>query len=336
MHARPARLAVLLIGSFTVLAAGCLGGGGGGGWTDPLESEADCGATGGGDVEGTVVAPNGTTPAIGARIRIGTCEARTGHDGAFRLTSVAAGTATLEIALGMFQQSSSVTVTAGAVANADTTLDATGILVGVVPGSFDTVETFLEELTIPYEFILADDLVSGDLSTFDAVFVNCGADENALIDTAGNAVPPASLTGFVAAGGRAYASDWADSFVKAGWPAAIAFQQPEPRVGIEGSYTGALADPVLQATVQSANLRVEFDLGGWSVIDSVGAGSEVLVRGNLRSYDFDTGEEITLADRPWAVRFPESTGVVTYTSFHNHAQLDEKTHALLQQLVLGI
>lgn len=334
MHARSARIAVLLIGSFT-LAAGCFGGGGGG-WSDPLESEADCGVAGGGNVEGTVVAPNGTTPAIGAVVRIGACEAQTGHDGSFRLTSVAAGTATLEVTLGMFQQSSTVAVTAGATANADTTLDATGILVGVVPGSFDTVETFLEELTIPYELIPADDLVAGDLSSFDAVFVNCGADENALINTAGNAVPPASLTGFVAAGGRVYASDWADSFVIAGWPTRIVFQEPEHRVGFEGTYTGALTDPVLQATVRSSTLRVEFDLAGWSVIDSVSADTEVLVRGDLRTFDFATGDETTLPDRPWAARFPDAAGVVTYTSFHNHAQLDEKTHALLQQLVLGI
>lgn len=329
------RLALLLVTGTFMLAAGCFGGGGGG-WSDPLESEADCGIAGGGTVEGKVVAPNGTTPAIGAAVRIGTCEAQTGHDGAFRLTSVAAGTATIEIALGMFQQSASVAVTAGGTANADATLDATGILAGVVSGSFDNVEAFLDELGIPYQFVPEEDLVSGDLSAFDAVFVNCGADDSVLMDTAGNLVPPASLTGFVAAGGRVYTSDWADSFVMAGWPGRIVFQAPDSRTGIEGTYTGVLTDPVLQATVQSSNLPVEFDLGGWSVIDSVDTGTQVLVRGNLRAYDYDTGDEGTLTDRPWAARFTESSGVVTYTSFHNHAQLDERTHALLQQLVLGI
>ena len=325
-----------------VAACGDEGGGGGGGsWTDPVAHEVDCGDAGGGIVEGTVVAPNGSTPVIGATVSVegvAGCQVATGPAGEFRMTGVPAGSASVRVRRGIFDQQASVAVSAGAVANADAELDASGISTGVVTGSFDQVETLLDELGIPWTAITSEDVVGGDLSGYDAVYLDCGLDDSVLYnDTSGNPVVPAELKEYAEAGGRVYASDWAEVFVEGAWPGKVGFLEPDPRVGEPGEFRGDLIDPALQASVQKDRLKIEFDLGGWALIDEPDSDVEVLVRGDAKGIDYDTFEVVTYEDRPWVVQFATgSNGSVTYTSFHNHAQLDADTHALLLQLVLGI
>jgi hypothetical protein len=328
-------LSLILASAAATACSGDGGGGGGGnGWVDPLEHEIDCGDAGGGIVEGIVLAPNGSTEVVGARVSIGACEITTGPDGRYRLTGVPASTAggqSLRVRRGVFDQQSPVTVTAGTTTIADAELDATTVLMGVTFGSFDQVEEFLDELGIPWEEVPADDLDDGDLSAYDAIFLNCGLDTAAMNN-------PAALVAFATTnGGHVYASDWASDYVDAGWPGKVGYYLPTHKIGNAGEFRGDLVDPVLQGFVESDRLRVEFDLGAWAVIDTPQPEVEILMTGDVEIFDPETFEEVTLEDRPWMVRFATSSGgTLTYTAFHNHAQLDGDTHELLLQLVLGI
>lgn len=336
MHVTSTRISLVAL-TAAIAACGLFDDGGGGGGFDPIDSVASCG-TGGGNIEGQVLAPNGTTPVVGATVAIEAvsgCTVQSGDQGRYRLEGVPEGATTLRIQRGVFDQTTSVNVAAGQTAVGNATLDPSGIQMGVVEGSYDEVQAFLTELGIPFTVLTFEAVVAGPISSYDGIFLNCGLDTSALYNTSGG-YSVGALAQYVTDGGHVYASDWASEVVKLGWPSRATWIEPTEKVGIEGAYTGALLDPVLQTTIGATRLAIEYDLGGWSVIDSVPSGTEVLVRGTLNGYDPTTFEERAYADKPWLIRFDEGAGSVTYTSFHNHAQLDEHTHALLLQLVLGI
>jgi hypothetical protein len=67
-------------------------------------------------------------------------------------------------------------------------------------------------------------------------------------------------------------------------------------------------------------MTISFDLGGWSMLDSISLG-KVLMKRNDRG-------------KPIIVEVPFKNGWIYYTSFHNHAQAFEKEVALLSILLL--
>lgn len=97
---------------------------------------------------------------------------------------------------------------------------------------------------------------------------------------------------------------------------------PSGRGGL-GEFTGQVVSPFLQQFVESNDLPIAFDAGGWVQIESVAEDVEVLVN---------------TADRPMMVLFEPylGGGRVAYTSFHNHVQATESMLQILRALVFRL
>jgi hypothetical protein len=205
------------------------------------------------------------------------------------------------------------------------------------------------------------------LSTYDIVFVNCGL--GVRFDGAEGAAMVANLQRFVAQGGSLYVSDLAAHLIAAAWPNQIAFaadpyggpeddpccacsncggrcgERPDaPRgdgcmgttandfgcynegslegFGFPGQIRGSVRDPGLQQALGRNTLDIDYDSGGWIGIDRVAPGVEVLVDGE---------------GMPLMARFgPAGGGRVTFTTFHNEAQVGADVAAILRALVFHL
>ncbi len=139
-----------------------------------------------------------------------------------------------------------------------------------------------------------------------------------------------NLFNFVQAGGRLYASDWSYAYVEFVWPDAISFPS-NPKIGL-GSYE-VLADVVdadLAEHLGKTQIEIFFDLPIWVVMDGVGEGTSILVQGS-----FETNT-VPFEDEPLLVRFDSGEGRVTYTSFHNEAQVTDDVYQLLSYLMFNL
>ena len=90
-----------------------------------------------------------------------------------------------------------------------------------------------------------------------------------------------------------------------------------------GDLQASIISPFLQQFVESNELKVKFEVGGWVEIESVSDEVEVLVNG---------------PDRPLMVLFnpyPSGGGVV-FASFHNHNQATEAMLDILRALVFRL
>jgi hypothetical protein len=205
------------------------------------------------------------------------------------------------------------------------------------------------------------------LSRYDIVFVNCGL--GVRFDGPEGAAMIANLQRFVAQGGSMYVSDLAAHVIAAAWPNQIDFAaetggEPEsgmccacsncfgqcfavaeaPRgdgcmgtlqsefecindvsmlgYGLPGDIQGNVRDPGLQQALGRNTLNIDYDSADWIGIDRVAPGVEVLVEGE---------------GMPLMARFgPAGGGRVTYTTFHNEAQVGADVAAILRALVFHL
>ena len=193
-----------------------------------LASTVDCRA-GSATLEGKFVAPNLNTPVAGGEVAISTargCNAGTGADGSFKFLNVPPGVASISAKKG------ALTATANATPGAVATLaiDPNVVKIGYVRGAFDSIQTVVQRLGFTATQLAAADLASASLSQYQAVLLNCGADDR----HATEAATKSNLASFVNGGGVLYVSDWAYSFVQSAFPEHVTFLTPDPHVGDDG------------------------------------------------------------------------------------------------------
>ncbi len=320
------------LATFAALALFACGGGGGGGGPPPPAPHAVPVACGSGSagLQGKFLAPNGTTPIGGAAVTLASspgCTATTADDGTFAFTGIPSAATIATATKGLF--SASLAVTPGTAATL--TVASGSVSLAYVAGAFDSIEAVVTRLGFTATEIPEADLQTADLTVYDAVLLNCGLGDLYV----GDATTNTNLQGYVSAGGLLYASDWANAYVDAAFPGKINFLSPDPRVGEAATNSIAtIVSTTLATALGKATAAINFNLGAWVVIDSVGAGTAVLITGPATILT-DTGST-TLQGKPYAAQFAHGSGRVTYTSFHNEAQTTEDMDRLLEQMLFAL
>ena len=138
----------------------------------------------------------------------------------------------------------------------------------------------------------------------DMFFLNCGTNDP---------VDQQSLRNFVAKGGILYASDLTSSLIDSAFPGIFDFSSN----GDTGHVDAFVRDEELKA-IMGNSVTIYFDLGGWSILDSINQGSIILESAQNR--------------KPIMVQVPFEKGTIFYTCFHNHVQANAKEKGVLQLL----
>jgi hypothetical protein len=188
------------------------------------------------------------------------------------------------------------------------------------------------------------------IELFNAVFINSGTrglgafqynntlleDDSLLLDTAALD----NACSFVSGGGSLVVTDWAYEVVEYCWPDAVEFFGDDTvadaaQVGMPDEISADVLSKDLKDALGPA-IGVTFDYSAWSVIESVGGDTEVLLDGGI-SYQ-PSAEELPVdaPDTPLMVRFTEGRGQVIYSSFHLAAQGNAIADALLLGSVEGL
>lgn len=174
------------------------------------------------------------------------------------------------------------------------------LVVYVTSANYDNIGQVLDSLKIPHKPFANN-------YKCDFLFLNCGSsdyiDENQLKD-------------FVLKGGILYASDWASDVIQRAFPEHFNF---EGNIGESETVIAEVVDYELKNVI-GKTIEIFFDLGSWSVLNSI-------KKGNIILKSTETGY-------PLMVMLEIGKGKVFYTCFHNHAQVNEKEQILLQLLVL--
>lgn len=288
-------------------------------------SAVDC-ASGEGSLSGRFVAPNGSTPVAGAFVYIssGDCWAGTDKDGRFTAKGLPSGSTDVRAEKGLFRSEATATTGSSALS---LRVNPSEVRLAYVDGLFDSVEQVLERLGFNPEEIDADALASEDLSRYAAVFLNCGMSQFQSEDPA----VQQALRDYVSGGGVLYASDWAEVYVNSAFPSRVGFLAPDSRKGNVGEQQALVLDEGMKRALGKDTATISFEAPLWAIIDSVPAGTQVLVRGPA-----STIEGAVLPDRPYMVQFQEGAGRVTYTTFHNEAQTTGDMDTLLEQLLFQL
>lgn len=339
---------------FALAAATLVAACGGGGSSPPPPPPAgvpliavNC-AAGPASLEGVFKAPNGTTPVGGATVTLSTvggCSAITNAEGKFKFTGLQAITTQVTAEKGNFLVSSTTTPGGPPVS---LVIPANSVKLAYVAGSYDSIENVLAGLGFSPVPMLEAELATTNLAQYDAVFLNCGLNELYLDPTydplgEGELGPDAvfatttALRSYVHGGGTLYASDYASDYVAAAFPGRVTFLGKMGESTDAGPVTAQVLDTMLQTALNSSTARIMFDLGAWEVIDTVAAGTTILIQGPATYfYGDETSGGVSTSTRPFAVRFTQGTGRVTYTSFHNEPQVTADMQKLLESMVFGL
>lgn len=303
----------------------------------------------GGKITGKVLAADGVTTIAGASVSLKTDSSKsttTGSDGSFTLQGdwITAGTYTLLAEIGSFKLEFSVTVASdGATTDVgNKEIDpadpgATIPKLAVIQGSWDEIETIISSLGYTYSTIYVTDVNNNytGISTFDAIFIDCGTTGSSLTSSG-----EANLKAFVEThGGSVYASDYAGDYIEKTWPSAVVWyggSVDAAKVGV-GSTTldATVVDVNLQTVLGKSTASIFYDLGSWVIISSEGTGTTVLLKGDPLVYStYSVGASgvrassvkaasTTITNKPLAIKFQPGgalKGTVIYTTFHNEAQ----------------
>ncbi|OGC08269.1 hypothetical protein A3F86_05010 [candidate division WOR-1 bacterium RIFCSPLOWO2_12_FULL_45_9] len=185
------------------------------------------------------------------------------------------------------------------------------------------------------------------VSTFEAIFINCGTSGSGLTDAR-----KATLEAFVeTAGNSLYISDWAADYIQGVWPTAVNWyggSVSAAKVGNAQSLVATVVDSGLKTVLGKSTAEVFYDLGNWVIISSEGTGTSVLLSGSPHTnyaYSIKSSSPVTrtvgskgisafttiagtMEGVPLAVKFQpggSSKGTVIYTTFHNEAQASDVT-----------
>jgi hypothetical protein len=291
-------------------------------------------ATNPGQVTGTVTSPNGNVPIPGATVSIAsylayTDSTTTDSTGKYTFNNVPDGNYTLTATKGNWWGQITISVEGGSVSG-DTQIpfDTDASDIAVVQGSYDSVETVLDDLGVSYTFIYESDLANySTISGFKIIFLNCGCDTSYASDS----TVQTNLQNFISGGGSLYASDWAYEYVEDTWSSAIDFPA-DPKIGDSQEITADVVDTALADYLGSTTVPIIFNLGSWVVMSGAGAGTTIHISGDFTTYDGPmTGEPILVSFSP-----ATDGGRVVYTSFHYEAQITDESKKVLEYFIFSL
>jgi hypothetical protein len=189
------------------------------------------------------------------------------------------------------------------------------------------------------------------IELFNAAFINSGTrglgawqynntlePDNSLLT---NADAMDSACRFADGGGVLVVSDWAYDLIEYCWPDALEFFGDDlvPDAAQAGMPDASVSTTVRdEALIEAlgAQVNIAYDYSAWSVIESVGTGTETLLSGTV-SYQPSADElPVDLPDAPLLVRFAAGSGIVVYATFHWSAQAPQLTQSLLINGVEGL
>lgn len=200
----------------------------------------------------------------------------------------------------------------------------------VTHSGYDNMGAILTRHGLKFKEIDEADLKNLDkLKSYDVIYINC---TNTVDEGIVAAKDAEAIKNFVSGGGIVYASDFGASVIEAAFPEKIdfydigeGFEENEAlgaRQGDAGEVDATVTDSGLAAVLGKKSININFDLGGWVVVKSVGPGVRVHMRGPA-AFSFRENEDKNNAsegDLPYVVSFSEGKGEVLFTSFHNEAQ----------------
>ena len=202
-----------------------------------------------------------------------------------------------------------------------------------------------DDLQLRAENLLTDTEGDLDLDNYGTVFVSSGTrgfgrvqyndgtipDDGMIIDEALDHV-----CSFAEQGGLLVVTDWAYEIIEHCWPDNIEFVGDDlvlddAQSGVaNGSVAGMVSDALLREDVGEV-VTLDYNYSAWSVIESVGGETEVLISGDVEHQPSSTENATPLTGVPLLVRFAvgQREGQVVYSTFHISAQ-----NPTLQQAVL--
>lgn len=224
--------------------------------------------------------------------------------------------------------------------------------VAVVTGDWDDFETMLEGLGFAgvevVNGLYGDDIVQflsdpAAMAEYDIVFVDGGhIEEDVLYDRDGSDVDgqvQAVRDGvklFVNNGGSLYVTDWSYDLVEGIWPERVEWlgddltpddaQEGEPAI-----VTALIADTDMAGSMGQTDVNIEYDLPTWPVIESVGDGVTVHLKGTVAWRD---GMETTdVPGSPMLISFTEGQGTVVFSTFRHTANQEGRPRDVIKYMV---
>ncbi|MEC7947694.1 MAG: hypothetical protein VX265_09015 [Myxococcota bacterium] len=188
------------------------------------------------------------------------------------------------------------------------------------------------------------------LYSFDALFLNSGT--RGLGQFVYNDVDPddalvtdpavvETLRAYVARRRTVVASDWSYDLIEQAWPERITFLEESQGLdaaqrGTSRSVVARVTDEALADALGNSQLEVFFDFSYWSVMQSVGRGVTVHLRGDVEYRPTDGSSAARLVDVPLLVSFEHEGGRVILSSFAWRAQRQVVADTLMLTMVEGL
>lgn len=265
-----------------------------------------------------------------------TIEETAGNDGAYEFTDVPSGTHELTITSGSFEVSDEVTVQKGEITDRKSVgqklcFIGTEVDIAVADGSFDNIGEILDNMNIEYDDISNNSSFFSDLDEmkqYDIIFAECGTNEMGLGGGGfGNDVDDIAynIRRYVETGHSLYASDWASSFVRYTIPEAATFADS---TGGSQDATAEVVSDDMQMLLESDTADINFNLGGWHIMEEAGLATDVQFRGDVNEMD----------DIPFMIVYddPIGNGRAIYTSFHNQSQATGDMEDILEFMIFQL
>lgn len=185
---------------------------------------------------------------------------------------------------------------------------------------------------------------------YDAIFVNSGTrgfgryvyngveSDDSLVSSAAT---PLAVNAFLEGKRTLVVSDWGYDLVEAVFPDKISFLHEADgtdaaQVGVSDAVVADITDPGLSDVALSDTLELRFDFDSWAVIQDVGPGVDVYLRGDVEHRGLNGEGDVLLRDVPLLVGFNSGAGRVIYSSFSWKAQPAPVTDLLLLYLIEGL
>jgi hypothetical protein len=214
----------------------------------------------------------------------------------------------------------------------------------VVNGIYDKIQNTLTRMNLPnVEIIEGNPLVGehwatnafGDyeqMNQYDAIFVNCGADQIDFQDSIDPAVK-ANLRQYVQQGGSLYVSDWAYDLVEKVWPEKIDFYGDDTMAdsaefGAQGTYDADVVAFDLQECLGDDLVTIDYSFRGSALVKQIVSDATIYLRADM-GYEVNGGVD-TMLDMPITVGFKDgpTSGNVVFTSFHLESNPDGTVEVL--------
>ena len=264
------------------------------------------------------------------------------------------GTYTFRIRAGSYTAERTITVesdTVVALPEEDCELDQDDVKIAVIEGSWDDVYSVLMNVGVQPDIVdqyssyggAAQLLGSAELlATYDAVMINCGAEE---YDFQSDPVMRQNLQQYVLAGGNLYASDLAYDFVEQIFPDFVDYYGDDlafgsAEVGTAGDVPGTVLDTYLAAAIGRSSITLHYPYGTWAIVTGTNSNVRVLIRGRAPYDDWSgTGSTGSIENNPHTLMFRPggaASGKVIYSSFHQEPGINVDQERILQLLMFQL